>query len=165
MKPNLVDKILRNSIYKWATIIATIAALITFAVSLHSCTKSPTNPATNGQSSSQDTTQVTSRDATPTNNVESPPAPKYQEFTLSEGESEDVPDTDIIVTLISESFEGDPLRFRVTAVVNSPTLGESRIENEEVGYVFTYGNKYRIMIYETVSLDVTFRVTPIAGSK
>jgi hypothetical protein len=68
---------------------------------------------------------------------------------------------DLLISLIENAFEGNPLRHKVIAVVGSPGYPNLKIDRKDIGYTVTFNGRatYDIRIVATDTFSATFLVT------
>lgn len=70
---------------------------------------------------------------------------------------------ELTISLIATPFEGNPLRHKVLANINSPNGVTRKVENEDIGMVIDYKGErtYQITILEAETFSATFQVRKI----
>lgn len=70
---------------------------------------------------------------------------------------------DLSISVVGMSFEGNPLRDKVTAILGSPGLPNQNLDRQDVGYVVRYKGRgtFEIRIVAADTFGAEFRVTRI----
>jgi hypothetical protein len=83
--------------------------------------------------------------------------------SISEDDSQAFFGGEVLISVIGISFEGEPLRHRVTArVAESPGTRSIMFRNEEVGALRRFVRRYEIRVRSIDTSDATFSVTKLA---
>jgi spore germination protein YaaH len=91
------------------------------------------------------------------------PMPKSQdqvEVSVNTGKSVSFFGGDLVISLIQNSFEGDPLRHKIIATIGSPGFQNIKINRQDIGYMTTYNGKgnYEIRIMEADTFSAKFMI-------
>lgn len=76
---------------------------------------------------------------------------QVQEVSIGRGTTASLFGGSLIISLITTSFEGSPLRYKVLATIGSPGYPNKQINLEDVGYITTYQGKDKFDIRITAS--------------
>lgn len=83
-----------------------------------------------------------------------------EDKTIGAGSTQTFFGGSVSISVLGISFEGDPLRNKVTAVVGSPGLPNQKVDRQDVGYVmrFKARDTYEIRVVRAQTFDAEFRV-------
>jgi hypothetical protein len=81
-----------------------------------------------------------------------------EKVTLKAGQTQDAFDGQVFISLIGTSFEGDPLRYKVTATVGGPGAKPVSIAKQDIGFTIRF-KQFDVRVLESGTFAATFAIT------
>jgi hypothetical protein len=88
---------------------------------------------------------------------------RWTEVTVAPGQTATAWGSDLFISLVKVSYEGDPLSYKVYANVGAPSQQNMAINQATVGAVFTYRREFDIRVTSADAVSATFHVTRKSG--